>query len=97
MRAWLDAGSPSPVLHVLPAGTPDGDLPGGTVLDKRHSRFVLTFAPAEKGTHVDDTDTSEFTLDISLVDAGPTAGGYATATDDGCGSGNACTTNGRMW
>jgi protein-L-isoaspartate(D-aspartate) O-methyltransferase len=46
MRAWLDAGSPSPVLHVLPAGTPDGDLPAGTVLDKRHSRVVLTFTPA---------------------------------------------------
>ncbi|MFY1573270.1 methyltransferase, FxLD system [Verrucosispora sp. WMMD703] len=46
MRAWLDAGGPSPVLHVLPAGTPDGDLPAGTVLDKRHSRLVLTFTPA---------------------------------------------------
>jgi protein-L-isoaspartate(D-aspartate) O-methyltransferase len=43
MRAWLDAGTPSPVLHVLTAGTPDGDLPAGTVLDKRHSRMVLTF------------------------------------------------------
>lgn len=45
---------------------------------------------------MNDTDTSEFLLDVSLVDAGPTAGGYATATDDGCGSGNtgsnACTT-----
>ncbi|GAA5200793.1 hypothetical protein GCM10023322_79460 [Rugosimonospora acidiphila] len=46
MRAWLDAGSPSPVLQVLPADTPDGDLPAGTVLDKRHSRLVLTFTPA---------------------------------------------------
>jgi protein-L-isoaspartate(D-aspartate) O-methyltransferase len=46
MRAWLDAGSPAPVLHVLPAGTPDGDLPAGTVLDKRHSRVVLTFDPS---------------------------------------------------
>lgn len=46
MRAWLDAGSPSPVLHILPAGTPDGGLPAGTVLDKRHSRIVLTFTPA---------------------------------------------------
>jgi len=46
MRAWLDAGSPQPVLHVLPAGTPDGDLPAGTVLDRRHSRVVLTFTPA---------------------------------------------------
>ncbi|MEU8048397.1 methyltransferase, FxLD system [Micromonospora haikouensis] len=46
MRAWVDAGQPSPVLHVLPVGTPDGDLPAGTVLDKRHSRVVLTFTPA---------------------------------------------------
>jgi len=46
MRAWLDAGSPLPVLHVLPLSTPDGDLPAGTALDKRHSRFVLTFTPA---------------------------------------------------
>jgi protein-L-isoaspartate(D-aspartate) O-methyltransferase len=46
MRAWVDAGEPAPVLHVLPARTPDGDPPAGTVLDKRHSRLVLTFAPA---------------------------------------------------
>jgi protein-L-isoaspartate(D-aspartate) O-methyltransferase len=46
MRAWVDAGQPSPVLHVLPARTPDGDLPAGTVLDKRHSRVVLTFISA---------------------------------------------------
>ncbi|EFC79893.1 methyltransferase, FxLD system [Parafrankia sp. EUN1f] len=50
MRAWVDAGSPPPVLHVLPARTPDGDLPDGAVLDKRHSRLVLTFTPHEKGT-----------------------------------------------
>lgn len=50
MRAWVDAGSPSPVLHVLPAHAPDGDLPDGAVLDKRHSRLVLTFTPDEKGT-----------------------------------------------
>jgi protein-L-isoaspartate(D-aspartate) O-methyltransferase len=43
MRAWLDADSPSPALKVLPARTSDGDLPDGTVLDKRHSRIVLTF------------------------------------------------------
>lgn len=45
MRAWVDAGTPSPVLRLLPAGTPDGDLPVGTVLDKRHSRVVLAFDP----------------------------------------------------
>jgi FxLD family lantipeptide len=45
---------------------------------------------------VDDTLVSEFTLDVSLVDAGPAATGFATNTDDNCGSGNtgsnACTT-----
>ncbi|MFF5264602.1 methyltransferase, FxLD system [Actinomadura viridis] len=52
MRAWVDAGSPAPVLHILPARTPDGDLPEGPVLDKRHSRIVLAFTPTpqEKGT-----------------------------------------------
>ncbi|WP_045876517.1 methyltransferase, FxLD system [Pseudofrankia sp. DC12] len=50
MRAWVDAGGPPPVLHVLPAQTPDGDLPAGAVLDKRHSRLVLAFTPQEKGT-----------------------------------------------
>ena len=34
-----------------------------------------------------DTDAETFELDISLVDAGP-ASGYATSTDDNCGSGN---------
>ncbi|MGH3686478.1 MAG: methyltransferase, FxLD system [Pseudonocardiaceae bacterium] len=49
MRAWVDAGSPPPVLHVLAAHTPDGDLPDGAVLDKRHSRLVLAFTSDEKG------------------------------------------------
>jgi FxLD family lantipeptide len=44
----------------------------------------------------DDSVGSEFSLDVSLVDAGPLSTGYATATDDGCGSGNtgsnACST-----
>lgn len=43
MRGWVEAGSPSPVLSVLPAKTPDGDLPAGTVLNKRHSRLIITF------------------------------------------------------
>jgi protein-L-isoaspartate(D-aspartate) O-methyltransferase len=43
MRAWVDADSPAPRLHALPAHTPDGDLPPGAVLDKRHSRLVLDF------------------------------------------------------
>ncbi|MEU5872579.1 methyltransferase, FxLD system [Glycomyces sp. NPDC047369] len=43
MRAWVNAGCPAPVLHVLPVQTPDGDLPAGTAVDKRHSRLVLAF------------------------------------------------------
>ncbi|WP_370469210.1 methyltransferase, FxLD system [Micromonospora profundi] len=43
MRAWVSAGCPAPALHVLPAQTPDGDLPAGTAVDKRHSRIVLAF------------------------------------------------------
>jgi protein-L-isoaspartate(D-aspartate) O-methyltransferase len=50
MRAWVDAGNPPSTLHVVPANTPDGDLPDGAVLDKRHSRLVLTFTPHTKGT-----------------------------------------------
>ncbi|WP_432830663.1 FxLD family lanthipeptide [Dactylosporangium sp. CA-092794] len=44
---------------------------------------------------MDETEGSEFRLDLTLVDAGPAATGYATNTDDNCGSGNtgsnACT------
>lgn len=43
MRAWVEAGCPAPSLDVLPATTPDADLPAGAVLDKRHSRLVLSF------------------------------------------------------
>jgi FxLD family lantipeptide len=31
---------------------------------------------------------TDYDLDIRLVEDGPAATGYATATDDGCGSGN---------
>ena len=37
---------------------------------------------------MENTELDEFDLDITLVDAGPVASGYATSTDDGCGSGN---------
>ncbi|TDB88606.1 FxLD family lantipeptide [Micromonospora fluostatini] len=37
---------------------------------------------------MENTEFDEFDLDITLVDAGPAADGYATSTDDGCGSGN---------
>lgn len=48
MREWVDAGCPAPALNILPAQTPDGDLPEGAVLDKRHIRLVLSFTPKEK-------------------------------------------------
>ncbi|MFD0772320.1 methyltransferase, FxLD system [Streptomonospora algeriensis] len=35
---------PEPVLNVFPAGTPDAELPQGCVLDKRHSRIVLSWS-----------------------------------------------------
>jgi len=38
-----------------------------------------------RGTVEKDTD---YALNVRLVDAGPVAGGYATSTDDNCGSGN---------
>ncbi|MFI5955382.1 FxLD family lanthipeptide [Cryptosporangium sp. NPDC051539] len=45
---------------------------------------------------MNNTDLDDFTLDVTLVDAGPAASGYATNTSDNCGSGNtgsnACTT-----
>ncbi|WJK41599.1 FxLD family lanthipeptide [Solwaraspora sp. WMMA2056] len=37
---------------------------------------------------METTEIEEFDLDITLVDAGPATGGYATNTDDNCGSGN---------
>lgn len=43
-------------------------------------------------------DTYE--LNLTLVDSGPAASGYATSTDDNCGSGNtdsdACSGGGRI-
>ncbi|MFF4992018.1 methyltransferase, FxLD system [Streptosporangium saharense] len=48
MNAWVDAGCPAPALTILPTATPDGDLPDGAVLDKRHSRLVLTYTPTRK-------------------------------------------------
>lgn len=34
---------PGPVLTVYPAATPDGDLPSGCVLRKRHTTMVLSW------------------------------------------------------
>jgi|GEM_PF-5049104 FxLD family lantipeptide len=44
-----------------------------------------------------EQSTTSYELNIRLVDAGPTAGAYATQTSDNCGSGNtgsnACVTH----
>lgn len=45
ITAWDQAGRPSPVLSVHPAGTPDPSLPEGFVLDKRHTRLVISWRP----------------------------------------------------
>ena len=41
--AWDQAGRPAPVLSVHPAGSPDAALPKGFVLDKRHTRLVISW------------------------------------------------------
>ena len=46
ISAWDEAGRPTPHLTVLPAGTPDADLPSGYVLNKRHTRLVISWQPA---------------------------------------------------
>ena len=46
ISAWDGAGRPSPRLTVLPAGTPDADLPAGFLLDKRHARLVISWPAA---------------------------------------------------
>jgi protein-L-isoaspartate(D-aspartate) O-methyltransferase len=45
IKAWEEAGRPSPHLTVLPSGTSDADLPAGHVLDKRHTRLVISWQP----------------------------------------------------
>ncbi|WP_182874946.1 methyltransferase, FxLD system [Microbispora sp. H10670] len=46
ITAWDAAGRPAPCLRVYPAGTSDADLPDGYVLDKRHSRLVISWPTA---------------------------------------------------
>jgi protein-L-isoaspartate(D-aspartate) O-methyltransferase len=46
ISAWDQAGRPSPRLTVLPAGTPDEDLPVGYVLNKRHTRLAISWHTA---------------------------------------------------
>ncbi|GAA3873540.1 hypothetical protein GCM10022243_43360 [Saccharothrix violaceirubra] len=44
VRDWsAERDARKPTLLIYPAGTPDGDLADGTVIDKTHSRFVLTY------------------------------------------------------
>ncbi|MEU6720203.1 methyltransferase, FxLD system [Nonomuraea sp. NPDC046802] len=43
---WDAAGRPSPRLSVYPAGTPDADLARGHVLDKKHTRLVISWPTA---------------------------------------------------
>ena len=45
IKAWEEAGRPSAHLTVLPAGTSDANLPPGDVLDKRHTRLVISWQP----------------------------------------------------
>jgi protein-L-isoaspartate(D-aspartate) O-methyltransferase len=47
IRAWDKAGRPAPALHVFPIDTPDGDLPEGMVLNKKHTRLVFTWQTSE--------------------------------------------------
>lgn len=46
ISAWDRAGRPAPRLWVYPAGTADPSLPDGLVLDKTHSRLVISWPPA---------------------------------------------------
>jgi protein-L-isoaspartate(D-aspartate) O-methyltransferase len=46
IAAWDRAGRPSPRLWIYPAGTPDSDLVDGFLLDKRHSRVVISWPSA---------------------------------------------------
>lgn len=46
IAAWDSAGRPSPRLSVHPTGTPDAELPDGHVLDKKHTRLVISWPPA---------------------------------------------------
>jgi len=48
IAAWDHAGRPVARLHVYPAGTPDTALPDGLVLDKVHSRLVISWPTARQ-------------------------------------------------
>ncbi|MEV7778813.1 methyltransferase, FxLD system [Kitasatospora sp. NPDC088351] len=48
VRAWAreHRGGPGPHIAVYPAGTPDDQLPGGRVIDKKDSRITISWPPA---------------------------------------------------
>lgn len=46
IHAWDAARDVLPRLTVHPAGTPDDALPEGVVIEKRHTRLVVTYPPA---------------------------------------------------
>jgi protein-L-isoaspartate(D-aspartate) O-methyltransferase len=47
IHAWDAARDVLPRLTVYPAGTPDDALPEGVVIEKRHTRLVVTYPPAQ--------------------------------------------------
>ncbi|MGH3869243.1 MAG: methyltransferase, FxLD system [Pseudonocardiaceae bacterium] len=48
LRVWgrEHRGGPGPQFRVYPAGTPDDQLPGGRVVDKKHSRVTISWLQA---------------------------------------------------
>ena len=47
MRAWDRDRTAEPTISAYPAGTPDGQLPEWTVIDKPHTRLVITHPTPE--------------------------------------------------
>ncbi|MFI0155791.1 methyltransferase, FxLD system [Streptomyces lydicus] len=49
VRTWArdHRGGPGPKITVFPAGTPDDQLPSGRVIDKVHSRVILSWPSAD--------------------------------------------------
>lgn len=60
LRVWSreHRGGPGPVFRVFPAGTPDDALPAGRVIDKVHSRIVISWpqpagaGPSQRVSHL---------------------------------------------
>jgi protein-L-isoaspartate(D-aspartate) O-methyltransferase len=46
IQAWDTARDVRPRLAAYPAGTPDDALPEGAVIEKRHTRLVVTYPPS---------------------------------------------------